>query len=216
MNLNEILNVVTYLVNLTGGERRAVTPGVFTNVLTRVNLEYYYDQIRRENYDYLRPFLVILGDENNPAVPVDRNGEADAPIDLYKPVSVTYRYATSSGVKIRPVLIKDEATFDSLLGDPIEYPTKEYPICSFRSGIIKVAPAGIRYIGLKYYKIPSTPQYAVKVVGGVNVYDEENSVELEWAEPDQVHIIGLLLRDMGYHVSTEAIQEAVKKQNAQQ
>ena len=212
MKLNQLLNIVNFLITRTTGEHKAVPWTVFSDVLTKINLEYFYSMVAKEAYDYLRPFLVSYGEEGEPSLEVDSYGIVNLPTDFYKPVSIFYNHVKDGQTTKVDIEIKDESTFDLLHSDPIENPTLKYPICVVRESEIKIAPKEILYIGMKYYRVPPTPVYAIKVENQVNVYDEDNSTELLWKEPELIHIIRLLLVDMGYHVTPQAVQEAVTQE----
>jgi hypothetical protein len=69
-------------------------------------------------------------------------------------------------------------------------PKKTRPLVTDTNGGLKVAPAGVGIIILDYLKKPSPVKFAYKVTpgneqtgeGDVFVYDQQNSVQLEWSE----------------------------------
>lgn len=107
-----------------------------------------------------------------------------------RPVSV----ADSNGVKID---IVDIGMWYDRLNNPLKAPTTTYPACTFENRTITVRPASLTSCVVKYLKYPTAPVYAFTQVGTRYVYDDANSVALEFPEILHDDIVNRVLANLG-------------------
>lgn len=82
-------------------------------------------------------------------------------------------------------------------------PSSSYPICTFYRTYIQFYPVDITNVKFSYLKKPVQPVYATAIVNGREVYDDVNSVDVEWNEVDltklttrAMSVLGINLEDM--------------------
>ncbi len=63
-------------------------------------------------------------------------------------------------------------------------PSADYPICTFYKTYIQFYPTDITNVKMVYLKKPVAPKYAYTIVSGRPVYDDANSIDVEWNDVD--------------------------------
>jgi hypothetical protein len=133
-------------------------------------------QIAEENSQALKIFLVT----NNFAVV---NGQLNYPSNLVHITRVGYTSINTG--RQRPVELLTDEEIDDRLGDPVTYPTIEYPCWSYGPTYMSFYPSSIQTVALNYLRLPVTPVYTVENLNGVNQYNPTESTEFEW--PSNLH-----------------------------
>lgn len=130
------------------------------------------------------------------------NGEGDLPTDYYH---ITGAESLDSQDNARPCEVLKDAHWTNRKHSAGFAPSTEYPIAR-QSGSAKIEalPSSIAKLRIFYLRRPATAKYAytVSASGTGFVYDEGNSVQIDWPEIDhpriQLKVLGLLglsLRD---------------------
>jgi len=93
----------------------------------------------------------------------------------------------------------------------ITEPTASYPIVELKDGAFQVYPTTISQVTLVYLK-KDTPQIALKSENGIQVYDPDNSTELEWSTVDAyIDIIRLIVGYLSVPMTNEQVLSYVEQ-----
>lgn len=205
MTLNQIRNIVNHLINDRFSDRKELSVTRFSELLQVINLDYFEEKVRGKEYKSLRPFKVVLGEDDQPPLSIDSEGMATLPDDFHDFISVLYRYQKDGVTKERHVDIVDSETWHRTLQSSIEYPTRHYPVANIQDGYVRFRPKNLRYVACTYIKPPTEPVFGYKVQDGVMVYDSATATELQWRETEQIDILLRLLKYLGIHAQREDI-----------
>ncbi len=216
MTLYDILNIVNFLINEKRADRDVLTRGQFNRLIRVKNLEKFTYEVDQKNFGNLRPFTVVMGENNTMPMVIDQNGLALKPNNYYMTRSISHSYLKNGQLRVAPIPLVEDEKWDDILSSSIEYPTREYPVANIKADYIRFRPKDLRYATFTYIQTPQTPEMAIKVINGYNQYDANNSSELQWDENLQVDLIDMLLRDLGISMKREdlvniAENEEVKK-----
>lgn len=120
---------------------------------------------------YLNPFIKTEDVTPNPT---------DGSVTLTN----AYKYPTAIRVKAngKTVTETDQARWDRMINHSVEFPTADYPICKFEGKKIWSRPIDIGELTVSYIDKPVKPVYAFNIVGDRYVYDDVNSVDVEFDE----------------------------------
>lgn len=140
--------------------------------------------------DDLSPFIV------GPTALTLTSGVANKPANYKHCISLT---AGSSEVDVDRV---DHAMLPARRNDPLCPPTADYPICTFYGSTIQFYPTSLTNVKITYLKTPTKPTWAYSVTSERFVYDDTDSVDIEWKEnrhPDirakAMEYLGINLRE---------------------
>ena len=105
------------------------------------------------------------------------------------PISIV---ATATGKKVSKLTISEYA---DRFNHPTKGPSVDYPICKFVGNVIYVAPK--LDVTVTYIATPVKPVYAYTLSGEDYIYDDVNSVDIEF--PDVLHddIMNRVLSNLG-------------------
>lgn len=152
----------------------------------------------------LRPFLVHRDINDSPLS--FTSGTVAYPKEFCYPLSASHLYVHTDGEQYeRRFDFVTEMQWSEQMGTVNKAPTPFFPIMRFTRVNINIAPKTIRLVNFVYYKWPRRGRIVTSVINGVNIYDPELSVELEWNEANMIDIAHLLLANIGVAVNKEAI-----------
>lgn len=106
----------------------------------------------------------------------------------------------SSGKTVREV---DHARWHQMVNHSIEFPTADYPICRFENKTIVAAPASIGQLQILHIRKPVKPVYAYTIVSDRYVYDDVNSVDVEFDQMMHDDIMMRVLENLGVPMREE-------------
>lgn len=215
MTLLQIRNIVDYVLTL-GGLNAKLTRYRFQDIIQLAHLQYFEEQVRKKNWDNLRPFIHVAGPPNSAALVVT-NGVMQLPRNFYQHVSAFTVVLIGNRSVNRVVEKVDNEIYDSRISNAV---TRDYPVINYQydykneQGYARVSPVSIKRIALTYLINPDVyaPIYAQKIQGGVNVYDADSSVELIWSEDCQVDILMLVLQHLGIKMNRPEMYQIVQEQ----
>jgi hypothetical protein len=204
MNLKELLHSVTTILNQ---DHPGLNLGVdrFNLVIKLVNYDYFKQwcglpeqwqlgqplttrgwEVAEKNKEALRPFLIPTQNYT-----VDSNGQWAFPSNFVKLSDVGY-FNSITG-HWRPVeILAHQEKFDQL-GNPITTPEKEYPIAIYENTYLQFYPIDLLNVDIAYFRLPTTPIYALKQENGIDVYDSANSIQFEWAEQFHNDLVRMII-----------------------
>lgn len=226
MDLNEIRNRINYIVGIRKSKEHLLSPEDFNDLLKVNSLKHFktkvglpeayrvglplpmqvYEQTKKNSND-LRPFKIVMGEKDKAALKVDKLGYATIPDDMYYPSSMLYKEKVGAVIKNRVIDIVTDLDYLDRLHSNIKAPTYKNPIANFRSTYIAFMPRDLRFVIFTYLKYPREPYYAVQSSedSGVVVYDEFNSIQLEWDDINTIDIIALMLEDIGISIEAQEV-----------
>lgn len=156
--------------------------------------DFYYKMFDENNslHDSLRPFT------SDPTIIALTNGQYVLPLDFIHEIG-----QITSGSTDGMIDTVDRAALAKRLSNNLVPPTVNYPICVFYQTYIQFYPINITNVKFSYLKKPIQPVYATTILNGREVYDDINSVDVEWNEVDIVKVttramsvLGINLEDM--------------------
>lgn len=166
----------------------------------------YFKEFESSNalHDSLRPFAT------SPAViTLNGSGQYTLPADFIHDIG-----EITSGSTDVMVDVVDRAALALRRADALVPPSASYPICTFYETYIQFYPINITNVKFSYLKKPVQPVYAYTIVSGRAVYDDTNSVDVEWNETDigevmvrTLSMLGVNLEDMKLVQWSEAQQQ---------
>jgi hypothetical protein len=166
----------------------------------------YFKEFESNNalHDSLRPFAT------SPAViTLSGTGQYTLPADFIHDIG-----EITSGSTDVMVDVVDRAALALRRADALVPPSASYPICTFYETYIQFYPINITNVKFAYLKKPIQPVYAYTIVSGRAVYDDANSVDVEWNETDvgevmvrTLSMLGVNLEDMKLVQWSEAQQQ---------
>ena len=162
-------------------------------------------EITQRNMGDLRPFKKVLGERDYGPLIVDKFGYTNIPSDFVYYTSFYY-FNTEDGetsqVDIDAVTDKQ---WSERVSHAIEYPDRDYPICNIVANKIRFNPKSLRQVLMSYYRWPVTPIYKMgySLLYDMEVYDEVNSVQLEWDDMNIYDIIILMLDFFGVKMAAQ-------------
>jgi hypothetical protein len=204
MNLSEILHSVSTVIN-------QINPSIvidierFNLLLKLANYDYFKQwcglpeqwqpghpvtsrgwQIAEQNTEALKTFIVPFQN-----YVVDSNGQLSYPNDFVHLTRIGFYNSVTS--RQRPVEILTDQQADERLGNYITDPALEYPIVIYQNTYFQFYPITLLNISMSYLRLPITPIYVLKQENDIDVYDPDNSTELEWPEQYHPDIIRLII-----------------------
>ena len=100
------------------------------------------------------------------------------------------------------------------LADSLTQPTATFPVCAVNSLTLDFYPTSITSANINYIRYPTTPEYKLKKINGINVYDttaDTGSVDFEWPDSCAPDLIRLMLGYMDIVVDKRAVLEQIKR-----
>jgi hypothetical protein len=236
MDLNKLFSLINYIA-AKHQSGKSFTVKEYNDLLPVVNIQKFRDlypdfEKKQLFTDALTPFKVYLGQESytdatGKVIPakaplmIDDNGYANVPSDYKHYSAIVYKKITNVDgsvpkISFRKVIPVTDQEFDGYQNSRVKQATSRYPICNFQNGYIRFLPKNLQYVDFVYLKIPATPYYAYTVDNTTDeyIYDEANSIQLEWREDEQLDIANILLQYVGINLSdTLLYQYAQAKTN---
>lgn len=166
----------------------------------------YFKEFEANNalHDSLRPFAT-----NPTVIALNGSGQYTLPADFIHDIG-----EITSGSTDVMVDVVDRAALALRRADALVPPSASYPICTFYETYIQFYPINITNVKFSYLKKPVQPVYAYTIVSGRAVYDDTNSVDVEWNETDigevmvrTLSMLGVNLEDMKLVQWSEAQQQ---------
>lgn len=131
------------------------------------------DQFEKTNAisDDLSPFMI------GPfAITLNGSGQVTKPAD-YK-----HWIALTEGTAGYPIDVVDHGMLAGRRNDPLCPPATGYAICAFYNTLIQFYPTTISNVKITYFKTPVKPEWAYTIVSDRFVYNDTDSVDIEWKE----------------------------------
>lgn len=152
--------------------------------------------------DDIRPFIA-----NPTGLTIDGSGQT--------PYPTLYCYGSTIRSGTKKVQLVDDSVLNDKINDPISPPTVDYPICSFYKDYIQFYPiTGLASVKITYLKFPVKPTYAYTIEFERFVYDDDNSVDIEWGEQNHLEIIIRTLSYLGINLREQTmLQYSEMKKN---
>jgi hypothetical protein len=162
-------------------------------------------QLTQKVTDDLRGFLRELTYAPDPAVGEEfiTGSQIQFPQDMAHPTSLTWKDADYTS----PVIQVDDDKVAEKLRCPITGPTAEFPVAEVLSDGVRVYPQPTGKLTLKYLAYPVRPHYATTLVGGEEVYDDANSIDIGWPETTFRQIAMIALGDFGINLKDQQVQQ---------
>ena len=217
MTLKDLLEIINYIVGKQFPDMKPLTPQNFNRLLQMANIQHFKRKIglpeeyspgmpiptqaynvSQMNTEDLRPFKVNY-------VKSITDGQLTIPTNYYYHSSMMLGFKSGSGTNYTKATVKTDDEWDDMVGSKVNYPTEYYPICNYQSDYIRFYPTTVRRVIFNYLRKPTTPNYAMTVSNGAMVYDDDNSVQLEWNESNQYDILSLILSNMGIALGKESV-----------
>lgn len=137
------------------------------------------------------------------------NGEFDLPDSFVYPTSL--RKAKDG----RDIEILDDDKIAQRFSSLVKPITPEFPVAEITGSGYRVYPNTLTKYYLKYLKLPLKPKYVTTLEGDDEVYDDVNSVDLEWGEIAVNEIVNRALAILGLNVKDTQIQQFANYQKQQ-
>jgi hypothetical protein len=116
----------------------------------------------------------------------------------------------------KPVKRVTHAQLSKRLVSALTPPSADYPICVFYSSFIKFYPTTITNVYMTYLKKPVQPVYAFTVSSGRPVYDDDNSVDIEWGHDDIIRVTNKALEILAQNLSDPMLSQYSKDKDITQ
>lgn len=210
-NINSIYEYINFIANKN--QSGSISPNEFNISINAAQQEYLriklgltelYSVQKRESpqqfqatqsiSDSLRPFIVTAN--------IQKNGNGfDLPPNFAAWGNSDYLYVQQ--VNGQNYAVTQPMEFVTLserairLNNYIIYPTLEYPIATYLNNQIVVDPTDVTGITFSYVRYPVTPIWAYTLVNDEPVYDNSNSVQLEFPNLDWENIAYIVLKYYG-------------------
>ena len=125
----------------------------------------------------------------------------------FKEMTYGYKYplsikVTANGKSVNKLTI---AEYNHRFNHPIKAPHINYPICRFEGEKIYVSPR--LDVTVTYLATPVSPKYAFNKVGDDYVYDDGNSVDLEFDEVLHDDVMNRTLANLGINMRDPALMQ---------
>ncbi len=154
--------------------------------------EYRLYEQTQEISDSLTPFKA-----DPTTLTLDVNGKATKPAD--------YLHCTSMRSGTITVEEIEEAFIGEKLNDDLCPPEASFPVCVFYSTYIQFYPITISGVKITYLKNPVAPLYAYDLVNDREVYNDTNSIDVEWNVGDQGRVTLRALSLLGITLSDQEL-----------
>ena len=163
-------------------------------------------EITQRNMGDLRPFKKVLGERDYGPLIVDKFGYTDIPTDFVYYTSLYYFNTEDKVTSLTDIDVVTDKRWSERVSHAIEYPDRDYPICNIVANKIRFMPKDLRQVLMTYYRWPVTPIYKMAYDFSdykMEVYDEVNSVQLEWDDMNIYDIIILMLEFFGIKMTAQ-------------
>jgi hypothetical protein len=172
-----------------------IDTAVYTASKQLFDEEYKKYEINQEVSDSLKVF------QTDPtSLSLDGAGKVNKPADYLHVTSL--RDSTNKDIDVIA-----EAFIGTRLDDEICPPEVGFSICVFYKTYLQFYPIGTTGVKITYLKNPVQPVYAYTVVNGREVYDDTNSVDVEWNVSDQSKVTMRALAILGVALSDSELAQ---------
>jgi hypothetical protein len=89
----------------------------------------------------------------------------------------------------------------------IAAPSTKSPVCRIFNNKIEFLPTNLLAVDLTYLKYPVKAEWAYTIVNNRPVYDDGNSVAIEWGEDNHQEIIARALKYLGLNLEDTAVYQ---------
>jgi hypothetical protein len=134
------------------------------------------------------------------------SGSATLPSDFVRETG----YISANGRTVKRVT---HAQLSKRLESKLTPPTSNFPICVFYSTSIKFYPTTLTNVYMTYLKKPIQPEYAYTVVNGRPVYDDDNSIDVEWGDDDITKLTAKALQVLAQNLSDPVLSQYAKEKD---
>lgn len=205
--MNEVYTIINFYINKEQGgwfSPEEITRMVIQYQMTLYNTYYTKYATSQRLDDALAPFKVDFQFSNGSSP----GGLITTPDDYLDLLGI-YTIVVDTATRYRPVEIVNEEELILRLNSQVVPVTVYDPIGVIKSNWnIQLYPASPNAGYMMYLRAPASPYYAYSLVSGrVIVYDQANSVQLEWSDKDIQMIILLALNGLGINLSEADIMQ---------
>lgn len=217
MNINDVFNIVAYLVDKTQGT--GISPDEFNRIFPMAERSY-FDMLAGgvEDFQPGRPVPRIgIGMSNNvnealaPFIQTSAltitSGSVAVPADLFKAIAMR----TTGNNDVFRV---DHAKLASKLNSSIDAPTVTKPCFNEVGSTYKFYPTSLATANLTYLRLPVTPVWGYTTVNGRPVYNAGTSVQSEWNDADLNKIIMRAAGLVGININDQLLVQAANQVKA--
>lgn len=130
-------------------------------------------------------------------------------VDGKTPYPTSFEYAASftAGPKNRMVKETDKGMLANKINDPLCGPSQDYGICVYYKTYIQFYPTNLTNVKVSYLKPPVKPKWAYTIVSNRPVYDDANSIDIEWSELNHNELIMRTLETLGVNLRERELLE---------
>jgi len=206
MTVDEIKRTV---VSIISAEKTGYTlsPEQYNLYLQKANFELFNQSLK--NWENKQVITDILYPFKVKADLTFAAGVATRPVDYARHSAAWY----DDGATIVPVEVVTDAELPDRINNAITAPTAAYPIIYFLNEKINILPVSITTgVDLLYIKKPTVPVYAEKVDNEINVYDTDNSTQLDFDEIYHPDVIRIIIGFTGIDVKDSLIIQAIERE----
>jgi hypothetical protein len=143
---------------------------------------------------------------SNPTLLTLTSGDAQVPDDFVHEVG----YISANGKQVKRVT---HAQLAKKLQSALTPVTVDYPVCVFYSTFIRFYPTTLTNVYMTYLKKPVEPLYAFTVSSGRPVYDDDNSIDVEWGQDDITKLTNKTLEILAQNLSDPALLQYAKEKD---
>lgn len=121
----------------------------------------------------------------------------------------------------RPIELLDDHQWNFAINDPVAQPSVSYPIGTIEnvndsSSLILLPSTGITEVTIKYFRKPVKQKFAFTLDGSRYVYDDENSIDIEFGEELFPKLVPKVLSQFGIEIRDEMLVRYFEGQKAQE
>lgn len=191
-DIHDLIDLLTKKGKTGYHSREEIDDAVYAASKDLFDKEYVLFQVNQKISDSLAVFL------SDPTVmSLDALGKSPKPEDY---LHVTSLVSGSNGVEVKQI---DQAFVGNKRNDPLCHPTSEYPIFVIYKSYFQFYPVNITGVLITYLKPPIKPLYAFDIVDGREIYNDANSIDVEWNVTDQNKLSMGALKLLGVNLDDE-------------
>jgi hypothetical protein len=190
--IHDLIDILTKKGKTGYHPRVDIDTAVYSASKDLFDKEYILFQANQKITDSLLPFI-----SDPTALTLDVLGKSPKPDDYLHLTGLT---SGSTMVEVQQI---DQAFIGKKLNDPLCPPTLDYPIVVLYKSYFQFYPINQTNVKITYLKPPIEPVYAYTIVDGREVYDDTNSVDVEWNETDHNKLAMGALKILGVNLDDQ-------------
>jgi hypothetical protein len=213
MNNFELLQYINFVLN-KDRQGNTISSPEYEIMLQATSVEYFRELVRGYELNLINTNSVKRFKSTANIVVTTGIGDLPADYEYHSASLFTYQ-VNGDPTKWKKIDIVTDEEWDARISSSIKYPTQKNPIGKIVGDKIHILPLSIQAFRLAYLRTPNVPEFAMTLdQDDVEVYDDQNSVELDFEEFDKLKIAqmilsyrGVNLRDVNIVQYAEAIKE---------